>query len=69
MMVRKKEWKINPCCVCKIHVKLRRVESEESGEKWYEIRCAGFGHTIVAHHKGKKNVMDIWNTINSKEVL
>jgi len=68
-MVRKKDLKVNRCCVCKFPVKLQRVTPEHglNDERWYEIRCHGFGHTIVAHHKSKVNVVDIWNTINSKE--
>jgi len=68
-MVRKKDLNINVCSVCKFRPKLRRVESFDlvgglSGEKWYEIRCQGFGHSIVAHHRGKSNAVQIWNTIN-----
>ena len=68
-MVRKNDLKVNVCCVCKFPCKLRRVEgiSNDPKEKWYEIRCGGFGHTIIAHHKGKKQVVDIWNTINREE--
>jgi hypothetical protein len=68
-----KTLELNPCVVCKIRPKLERVETLEGAEgrpeKLYVVRCHGFAHRVLVHHRGKANVIRLWNTINPGEKM